>query len=166
MQPWSSTSQDTLHKAICMHVLQWADHVRQSHTSTCTYIVMYICTRIVVHEMHGRMHHNHCQITNLLAHDPLSSLAYPMLTHTPPLAGYLLIKTLVARQQPTNICTSLVVCADVHIIYSSYLTGTVVHEMHGRMHHNHCQITNLLAHDPLSSLAYSMMTHPLPLASN
>ena len=25
-----------------------------------------------------------------------------MITHTPPLAGYLLIKTLVARQQPTN----------------------------------------------------------------
>ena len=29
-----------------------------------------------------------------------------MFTHTPPLAGYLLIKTLVARQQPTNIVGS------------------------------------------------------------
>ena len=51
-------------------------------------------------------------------------------------------------------------------IYSSYLTVIVVHEMHGRMHHNHCQITNLLAHDLLSSFAYPMTTHPLPLASN
>ena len=51
-------------------------------------------------------------------------------------------------------------------VHSSYLTVIVVHEMHSRMHHNHCQITNLLAHDPPSSLAYLMMTHPLPLASN
>ena len=51
-------------------------------------------------------------------------------------------------------------------INSSYLTVIVVHEMHGRMHHNHCQITNLLAHDPPSSLAYPWMTHPLSLASN
>ena len=57
----------------------------------------------MVHEMHGRMHHNHCQITNLLAHDPLSSLAYPMMTHTLPLASNYPIKTLVARQLPTNV---------------------------------------------------------------
>ena len=40
--------------------------------------------------------------TTLLAHDPLSSLAYSMSTHTPPVAGNLPIKTLVARQWPTN----------------------------------------------------------------
>ena len=39
--------------------------------------------------------------TILLAHDPLSSLAYSMITHTPLVAGNLPIKTLVARQQPT-----------------------------------------------------------------
>ena len=38
----------------------------------------------------------------LLAHDPLSSLAYSMITHTPPVASKLPIKTLVARQQPTT----------------------------------------------------------------
>ena len=53
----------------------------------------------------------------------------------------------------------------VSYVYSSYLTVIVVHEMHGRMHHNHCQITILLAHDPPLSLAYPMLTHPLPLAS-
>ena len=37
-------------------------------------------------------------------------------------------------------------------IHSSYLTVIVVREMHGQMHHNHCQITNLLAHDPPSTL--------------
>jgi hypothetical protein len=36
-------------------------------------------------------------VTNLLAHHPLSSLAYPMIIHTPLVAGNLTIKTLVAR---------------------------------------------------------------------
>ena len=38
----------------------------------------------------------------MLAHDPLSSLAYPMIMHTPLVASNLPIKTLVAKQQPTN----------------------------------------------------------------
>ena len=38
----------------------------------------------------------------LLAHDPLLSLVYPMITHTSLVAGNLPIKILVARQQPTN----------------------------------------------------------------
>ena len=46
---------------------------------------------IGVHEMHGRMHPI---ITILLAHDPLSSLAYPMITHGPPVAGNLPTKNL------------------------------------------------------------------------
>ena len=42
-------------------------------------------------------------IVILLVHDPFSSsLAYPMITHGPPVAHNLPIKTLVARQQPTN----------------------------------------------------------------
>ena len=36
----------------------------------------------------------------------------------------------------------------IKLVWPSYLTVIVVHEMHGRMLHNHCQITNLLAHDP------------------
>ena len=49
-------------------------------------------------------YHTHLYVTILLAHDPLSSLAYPMITHWPPVASNLPIKTLVARQQPTNTC--------------------------------------------------------------
>ena len=62
----------------------------------------------------------------------------------------------------TCTCTFVV---HVHVHSYMYLTVIVVHEMHGRMHHNHCQITILLDHDPLSSLAYPMMTHPLPLGN-
>ena len=77
----------------------------------CIYLYMYIhdctcnscLTVIVVDEMHGRMHHNHSQITNLLAHDPPSSLAYPMMPHPSP-SQQLAYKTLVARQQPTSTC--------------------------------------------------------------
>ena len=54
-------------------------------------------TLIGVHEMHGRMHPNSGLVTVLLAHDPLSSLAYPMITHNPVVASNLPIKTLVAR---------------------------------------------------------------------
>ena len=38
-----------------------------------------------------------------LFYDPLSLLAYPMITHTPPVAGNLHIRTIVARQWPTII---------------------------------------------------------------
>ena len=37
----------------------------------------------------------------LLAHDFLSSSAYPVITHSPPVAGNLLIEILVVKQQPT-----------------------------------------------------------------
>ena len=46
--------------------------------------------------------HPNCLVTVLLAHDPLSSLDYPMITHTPLVAGNLPIKTLVARRWPTK----------------------------------------------------------------
>ena len=38
----------------------------------------------------------------LLVHDLLSSSAYPLITYTHPAAGNLPLKTLVAKQQPTN----------------------------------------------------------------
>ena len=38
----------------------------------------------------------------MLAHDPLSSLGYPMITYTHPTASNLAAKTLVAKQWPTN----------------------------------------------------------------
>ena len=54
------------------------------------------------------------------------------------------------------VCLCLYVCVCVHVCMhtrSSYLTVIGVHEMHGQMHPNYCQITNLLVVDPLSSLA-------------
>ena len=55
--------------------------------------------------MHGRMHPNYCQITLLLLVDLCSSLAYFMMTQPLPITGKKPIKTLVARQLPTNTCT-------------------------------------------------------------
>ena len=55
-----------------------------------------------VHEMHGRMHPNYWQITILLVVDLCSSLAYSMMTQPLPIAGKLHIKTLVAKQLPTD----------------------------------------------------------------
>ena len=52
--------------------------------------------------MHGRMHPNYCQITNLLVVVPLSSLAYPMMIHLLPVANKQFIVTLVAKQLPTK----------------------------------------------------------------
>ena len=56
-----------------------------------------------VHEMHGQMHPNYCQITILLVVDLCSSLAYFMMIQPLPIAGKLPIKTLVARQLPTSV---------------------------------------------------------------
>ena len=61
------------------------------HVSTCT---------LYIHVIYSWQDLNwgawHASI--LLAHDPLSPLAYPMITHIPPIASNLPIKTLVARQ--------------------------------------------------------------------
>ena len=48
------------------------------------------------------MHPNYWQITILLVVDLCSSLAYSMMTQPLPIAGKLPIKTLVAKQLPTN----------------------------------------------------------------
>ena len=49
-------------------------------------------------------------------------------------------------------------------VNNSYLPVIGVHEMHGRMHPNYWQITIFLVVDLCSSLAYFMMTQPLPIA--
>ena len=54
--------------------------------------------------MHGRMHPNYWQIIILLVVDLCSSLAYFMMTQALSIAGKLPIKTLVAKQLPTNVC--------------------------------------------------------------
>ena len=59
-------------------------------------------TVIGVYEMHGRMHPNYCQISIMLVVDILSSLAYFMMTYSLHVPENLPIKTLVARQIPTN----------------------------------------------------------------
>ena len=69
------------------------------------YIIYSYLTVIWVHVMHGRMHPNYYQITILLVVDLCSSLAYFMMTQPLPIAGKLPIKTLFARQLPTNVYT-------------------------------------------------------------
>ena len=65
-------------------------------------IVIYL-TVIGVHEVHGRMHPNYCQITILLVLDLSSSLIDLLYDGASlPIAGKLPIKTLVARQLPTS----------------------------------------------------------------
>ena len=61
-----------------------------------------------------------------------------------------------------RLCVCGVYC--MSCAYNSYLTVIGVHEMHGRMHPNYYQITILLVVDLCSSLAYFMMTQPLPIA--
>ena len=48
--------------------------------------------------------------------------------------------------------------------HNSYLPVIGVREMHGRMHPNYWQIIVLLVVDLCSSLAYFMMTQPIPIA--
>ena len=75
-------------------------------------------TVIGVHEMHGRMHPNYCQMTILLVVDLCSSLAYFMIQPLP-IAGKLPIKTLVARQLPNKcICN---VCVDIAVLILNLL---------------------------------------------
>ena len=66
-------------------------------------------TVIGVHEMHGRVHPNYCQITILLVVDPLSSWDYLVMIHPLHVAGNLPIKTLVAWQLLTSVSMCLYV---------------------------------------------------------
>ena len=82
----------------------WVSYYYTKSRSGYTYIPVHASSSyLTVHEMHGRMHPNYCQITHLLVVDPLSSLVYPMMTHLLPVANKLPIKPLVAKQLPTNI---------------------------------------------------------------
>ena len=91
-----------------------AQQIQYSSTSTSTtlvhkcrltvYLYMYACnsckTLVGVHKVHRCM--VECSPIKVLQlfcwpMTPLSSLAYPMITHTPPVASNLPIKTLVAR---------------------------------------------------------------------
>ena len=62
------------------------------------------------------MHDFH--LTILLAHNPLSSSGYPMITYTHPVANNFPIKTLVARQLPTN---NIIVQIHVHACVYMYV---------------------------------------------
>ena len=66
------------------------------------------------------------------------------------------------------VCVCVCVCAHdcvyIYYVHSSYMTLIGMHEMHGRVNPNQRHITDLLVIDSHSSLAYLMMTHPLPIA--
>ena len=66
--------------------------------------------------------------TILLAHDPLSSLAYSMISHTPPVAGNLL--WLLGNGQQMYIHTSRCLLNCVHIYYMA--NQFVVNQLHGQ----------------------------------
>ena len=78
---------------------------------TCMYMYMHMYLNMYMY-MHVNMNTRvyriiqDIHVTILLAHDPLSSLAYPMITHRPPIAGNspTCIKNFLARQQPTSTC--------------------------------------------------------------
>ena len=58
--------------------------------------------------------------TILLAHNPLSSLACPMITHIPRVASNLRIKTLVARQWPTSIHAAVLQASGYVHVYMQF----------------------------------------------
>ena len=62
-------------------------------------------------------------VTVLLVHDPFSSLAYPMITHTPPVAGNLPIKALVAVAMANKQSYSIV----QEFAESTYISPYFVH---------------------------------------
>ena len=105
-------------------------------------------TVIGVHEMPGQMHPNYCQITILLVIDLCLSLAYFMMTHPLPIASKLPIKTLVARQLPTNTHTHTAwVHAYTHThmawvhTYTHNILCTYTHNLHCTQcvtHNNYC----------------------------
>ena len=88
----------------------------QMHVHTCT-LYVHVCfvwmhvhtcsscmTRIGMHELHGRMHPN---TTILLAIAVPTNPNHPMTSSTTSASRYEPIKTLVAKQQPTNVRTIL-----------------------------------------------------------
>ena len=70
------------------------------------------------------------------------------------LVGYLSLSTLVH-------CPEAVLF--VQYIRNSYLAVILVHEVHGQMHHNYCQITSLFTHDLYTS---TLVSHIHLIAGN
>ena len=108
--------------------------------------------------MHGRVHPNYCQITILLVVDPLSSWDYLMMTHPLHAAGNFPIKTLVARQLPTNTCT----CMHTHT-YVNHIK-TYKWSFNGDLNsstfvnvHVHVKINTLLV-GPINNYMYIVVT--------
>ena len=66
------------------------------------------------------MHHSYGLATFLLAHDPLSSLTFPMITHILLVASNLPIAKLVVRQWPTN---DFMTAAVIHLAKLNLLTN-------------------------------------------
>ena len=100
---------------VCVHV----------YICTCVCLVwgyIHIIVMIVgVHEMHGQMHPNYCQITILLVVDLCSSLAYFIMTQPLPIPGKLPIK-LGTRQLPTNTCAYVYMCT-----HTAHVTPYQIH---------------------------------------
>ena len=87
----------------------------------CTYVHNSYLTVIGVHSTMHLMHPNYCQNTILLVVDLCSSLAYFMMTQPLPIAGKLPIKTLVARQLPTNVHRTIYMYLHPHKIQYRWL---------------------------------------------
>ena len=106
----------------------WALPPTTSHlVHACKHLYNSYLTVIGVHEMHGRMHPNYCQITILLVVDPLSSSVYPMMTHSSPVPGNLPIKTLVTRQLPTNTYTCTRSHLTIWLCYAMNMLSKLLH---------------------------------------
>ena len=75
---------------------------------TCTHTHTHTRTHTYSHIVVSWGARDACHVTDLLVVDLRSSLAYSMMTHPLPIAGKLPIKTLVARQLPTNAHTCIV----------------------------------------------------------
>ena len=97
-----------------IHILSHCHTLITSHSNKINNSYLPV---IGVHEMHGRMHPNNWKITILLVVDLCSSLAYFMMTQPFPIAGKLSIKTLVARQLPTSMHTSIHSNSRIQTIY-------------------------------------------------
>ena len=97
---------------------------------------------IGVHEMHGRMPPITVRLTILLVVDRCSSLAYFMMTQPLPIAGKFPIKTLVARQLPTN--STRISSVGVFTLRSQYVIHVVVRLLLGVC--TQCLATVLLGH--------------------
>ena len=122
-----------------------------THTHTLTHTHAHVHTTCIhTHVLtHANVHtHKHTQAhrhkhTNTQV-DLRSSLAYFMMTHPFPVAGYLPIKTFVARQLPTNVHT----CTMSHMHIYTHASVHTHRQIHSHKHkHNHtCTHTHTHTH--------------------